>query len=296
MNEKLQTLIAYQAWRRGAETGMIAPAIIGGAIDYAIAVCAAAEVFVLSASETGAGTETQSVVQALTLSAADSGAGTETQDVTVLTLVSASDAATGSDAGVVHAGLTALDGATGTETTQTHVTLAASEIAVSAEATAIMAAFSAAETATGAEAASAVQVADVIAISASDLGAGTETASVNSVQVRPVSAAQPGRKAPLWAREEPEEVIPAVLEEAIPIDVELAELLAPLNKRRRTLSLRMKPLGGMGRGGEKEEGGWVGGRPAITPLFDDEEDIILLAMLASAAFTGLNITERKTND
>lgn len=39
----LSTLKAYQAWRRGAETEMIPPAVIGEAIDYAIAVCEAAE-------------------------------------------------------------------------------------------------------------------------------------------------------------------------------------------------------------------------------------------------------------
>ena len=43
MSAQLDTLKRYQAWRRGDESEMLHPFVIGQVIDYAIAVCSAAE-------------------------------------------------------------------------------------------------------------------------------------------------------------------------------------------------------------------------------------------------------------
>lgn len=49
MNAHLQTLIEYQAWRRDEGTASMAPAaVIGESLDYAIAVCKAAEALVFA--------------------------------------------------------------------------------------------------------------------------------------------------------------------------------------------------------------------------------------------------------
>lgn len=40
---QLETLKRYQSWRRGDDSAMFEPAAIGDAIDYAIAVCEAAQ-------------------------------------------------------------------------------------------------------------------------------------------------------------------------------------------------------------------------------------------------------------
>jgi hypothetical protein len=46
MSAQLDTLKRYQAWRRGDDSEMLHPFVIGQAIDYAIAVCCAAEIMV----------------------------------------------------------------------------------------------------------------------------------------------------------------------------------------------------------------------------------------------------------
>lgn len=43
MSTQLETLKRYQAWRRGDDSEMLHPAIIGDAIDYAIAIIESAE-------------------------------------------------------------------------------------------------------------------------------------------------------------------------------------------------------------------------------------------------------------
>lgn len=48
----VKKLREYQRWRRGANTMQPAPAEVGEAIDWAIAVCEAADKFVDSKSET----------------------------------------------------------------------------------------------------------------------------------------------------------------------------------------------------------------------------------------------------